>query len=126
MAAVLVFTGLDEALQAVGVLGDPGLGRVFRRAFGVERPDFISEPGRQTLELVLDHLFFRPGPVDIGLPHPVLVIDPAFTGVMKERDRRRFLRIRAFQFCQHIGDGCGAEAVLSDALGLVDSGDPPS
>jgi len=33
MAPVLVFASLDEALEAVGVLGDPGFGGVFRGTF---------------------------------------------------------------------------------------------
>ena len=33
MAAVLVFTRLDQTLEPIGVLGDPGLEGVFSRAF---------------------------------------------------------------------------------------------
>ena len=33
MAAIFVFTGLDQALEPIGVLGDPGLEGVFSRAF---------------------------------------------------------------------------------------------
>ena len=46
MTAVLVFARLDEAFEAVRVLGDPGLERVLRDALRVELPELFPEAGR--------------------------------------------------------------------------------
>ena len=58
------------------------------------------------LQLIFDHLVFRPRPVNIGLSHTVLVIDPGFTRVVKESYGRGPLGVGPLELRQHIGDGC--------------------
>jgi len=46
MAAVLVFTRLDEAFEAIRIFGYPGLEGVLRDALRVELPELFPEAGR--------------------------------------------------------------------------------
>ena len=56
----------------------------------------------------------------------MLVIDPGFARIVKERDGRGSLGVCPLELRQHIGDGRAPKAVVSDALGLINPCDPPT
>jgi hypothetical protein len=125
MALGLVLPSLDQALQLVGVLGQPRLQRLPPLVLFDQLADGLRSLGWEAGHLVGSD-FGVGGGHDVRLADRGHVPNSGLLGVVEQAQRRRLSWVGAFHDRQQIPDDGRPERVLSNALRVVDPGDPPA